>query len=253
MFWELINEKETSINETISVDNDLFEPDLISKIYVPISLIPIVCSFSVITNLLNIAVFLHPKMKDATFKYMLMISVSNCLYAGLLSYGYVIYCNDCSLNSTYGTLLFKILVEYFFTSCLAMFSILVEIVISIHRYCILKNNGMFHSQTSLRWIAICLFVFSILFYLPVVFTYEVKSIEIVRNSSLITYTKVKTEFGRTSIGQSLPIIQSLVRIFLSTIVLSIVNIANIIEFRKRFKKKLELKLKKLVAEEQSSK
>ena len=255
MFLELLKEKETLINQTMIIDdyNDLFETEIFSKNYIPISLIPIVCIFSVTTNLLSIFVFLHSKMKDPTFKYMLLISISNCLYAGLLSYSYVVYCNECSLNKSYVTLVFKIFIEYFFTSCLAMFSIFVEIVISIHRYFVLKNNNRFASHAPLRWIVPIFFLISVALYFPVIFTYEIKLNEIKNHSGSTTYMKVKTDFGQTALGKWMPIMQSLLRIFLSTIVLSLVNIVNIIEFRKRFKKKLQLKLKRLAAEQQSSK
>ena len=42
--------------------------------YLPL---PLVCLFGIITNSLNIAVFLNPKMKDSSFKYMLIISISD--------------------------------------------------------------------------------------------------------------------------------------------------------------------------------
>lgn len=248
MIWEIINQKYKYSNTTTVLDNDLLDPVEYTDIL--LILIPIVCLFSVITNGLNILVFLHSKMKDSTFKYMLAISVSNLLYAGLLSYGYIVYCEDCSLSKSYGTQLFKIWIEYYFTSCLAFFSILIEIVISIHRYFLLKNNNNFLSKTSFKWITPMLLLISLLFYIPVIFTYEIVPVQL---NDTIIYSKVRTSFGRTNMGRSFPIIQSLTRIFLSTFILSVVNVANIIGFRQRFKKKIQLKLKNLVAEEQSGK
>ena len=192
------------MNETLIIDglaeNDLF--DSVSTLASSSSstlmnilaiLIPIVSLFGVLTNSLNTAVFLNSKMKDPTFKYMLAISVSNLFYTGLLSYGYLSYCDDCQLSKAYSTQLYKVIVDYFFCSALTMFSILIEILMSIHRYFMLKNNVNCMGIMSYKWIMPLLFFVSVSIYVPVLFTFEVASIE--SSPANETYDKVPTEFG----------------------------------------------------------
>jgi len=164
-------------------------------------LIPVISLFGVITNGLNICVFLNPKMKDPTFKYMLAISVSNLFYTGLLSYGYLSYCDECNLSHAYSTQLFKILVDYFICSALALFNIFIEILISFHRYFMLKNNENVMEITKYKLMMPALLLISIIIYVPVLFTYEIVLVSIDSNMNatsppfLNKYTKYPTEFG----------------------------------------------------------
>lgn len=51
--------------------------DTQATLLLPYLPLPLVCLIGVITNALNIVVFLNPKMKDISFKYMLAISVAD--------------------------------------------------------------------------------------------------------------------------------------------------------------------------------
>ena len=66
-----------TIIEDVTVKNKTdFKFDSYSTLlqYLPL---PLVCLFGVFANILNIIVFLNPKMKDISFKYMLVISISD--------------------------------------------------------------------------------------------------------------------------------------------------------------------------------
>lgn len=221
-----------------TIENDLFESLDSQHLNMPLIIIPLVSIFSMSTNLLNIIVFLHPKMKDTSFKYMLAISCSNFLYVSLGLYGYALYCEQCPINKAYVTQLFKIIIEYFIASCFGLFSILIEIIISVHRYCVLENkNNLINKQLAFKYVVPILFSITIVIYVPVLFTYEIVSIN---NDN---YSKQKTEFGQTLVGRSMPILQSIIRIFLSSIVLLVLNIGNLIQFRKRFQTKYNFRVK----------
>ena len=58
------------------------EQDFISGTY-PYLIFPLLCIIAVITNSLNVGVFINPKMKDTSFKYSLCISISEVFYAGI--------------------------------------------------------------------------------------------------------------------------------------------------------------------------
>ena len=97
-------------------------------------LIPAICIFGFVTNLLNIAVLLNPKMKDISFKYILATSLSDLLYLTLSGYSFVELCSDCPLNNSYFTQIYIIFIDSFFTSCLAIFCIFVDIFLSLILY-----------------------------------------------------------------------------------------------------------------------
>ena len=74
-------EVDSILNTTIT--NSTITINTYSKLlpYLPL---PFVCLFGIITNSLNIAVFANSKMKDLSFKYMLIISICDlgnyCFY-----------------------------------------------------------------------------------------------------------------------------------------------------------------------------
>ena len=100
--------------------------------------IPLICLFGILTNILNIAVFLHPKMKDVSFKYMLALAVSDVLYLSFLSASFIIYCKNCVASQTVGYVIYFIVIFYYLTGSLALFDILIENFLSIQRYLLIQ-------------------------------------------------------------------------------------------------------------------
>ena len=240
IFWNVINEQ-TFLNATQVASKTRSSQNCSILI-----LIPIVCTFGIITNGLNISVFLHSKMKDISFKYMLAISASNVLYNFLLLYGYIIYCEDCDLNKSFGTQVFKIIVNNHLASCLAIFSNLIEIYLSLQRYFILKNKKTLQA-ISFKQVLLLLSLISLVYYIPALFCYDIVKKEIYSfNQTLANSTIYATElnvFSRSLFGKSLTISLLSLRIFLSSVLLSLINISNAVMFRHRFHTRAVLKLR----------
>ena len=95
---------------------------------------PMICIFGMITNLLNILVFLNPSMKDPSFKCMLMISISDFFYLGINSYWFTFYCGDFYLNRYYSAQIYNIYLIEYFERYLAFYS---EIFLTGGRYAVL--------------------------------------------------------------------------------------------------------------------
>lgn len=224
-----------SANGTNS-SNTLFSIDIFFLL--PIGFI---CILGVTFNSLNITVFLNPKMKDPTFKYMLAMSISNLFYNGFLSYGIALYCSECSISKTYGTQVFVIFIDHYLTSCLAIFSNLVEIILSLQRYFILTNN-IYSKNISYRWAISIIAFISFVFYLPSLFSDKIaETVYFNNNNTTIYYTVVPSEFGKSTTAVHIGIAWSVIRIILSSIILSSINILNVIEFRKLYKKRIKLR------------
>ena len=184
----------------------------------------------------NIAVFTMSKMKDSSFKYMLATSVSDFFYSIFELVYFLILCDDCKLKTKYFSQIYKFLIDDYFTSSLAIFCILVDIVLSIQRYFILINKP-FVQKSLHKWVLLFLFVIAIIYYLPVLF---IKKIILVlnlttnRNETVNEYDLVSNDIGKSLFGKITPIVLLLIRMLLSTVLLVFINFLNAFEFRKRF-------------------
>ena len=126
----------------------------------PLLFIPSIC--------VNITVFLNSEMKDFSFKYMLASSFADFLYLGLSTFSFIGLCNDCALHNNFLTQVYQIWIGDYLTSCLAIFSIFVEITLSVNRYLILKNRKNIKKINHVL-VIFFLFLLSLGYYLPILF------------------------------------------------------------------------------------
>ena len=196
---------------------------------------PIICLFGMITNILNIIIFLNSQMKDSSFKYMLAISISDLFYLSILSYQFIGYCDECSFNRNYLLQIYTFVFDQYLSRCLAIFNILAEIFLSIQRYTVLINR-QYLRQTTHKWLIISLFVISLLFYMPLLFFKQIIEIKNSLNfTSDVSGSSLQyNQLGESYIGEIIPIILTSIRIFLGTFILTAINILNATELRRRF-------------------
>ena len=202
-------------------------------------LIPAICIFGILTNLLNILVFLNAKMKDISFKYLLVTSISDLFYLVILSYSFIDLCTDCPLNNTYFTKFYDIFLFHYVAASLAIFCILTEIFLSLIRLSVLKKNNYLLSINYFKILAF-LFLISFIFYSPLTLFKQIIPIIINKNNSnnstndYIEYTEVKTQLGSSSFGTITTIVLQSIRMILAMIILTSINIMIVIEYRKRY-------------------
>ena len=161
----------------------------------------------------------------------------------------VLFCEDCSLNKTYGSQLYRIFIYYYLTSSLAIFSHFCEVFVSLHRYFILKNIK-YLEIISFKFIIIILVFLSLVIYLPELFSYKIQLVETYLNETILIdleYKTIDTSFGISKFCNILLTVISLFRIFISTILLSLINIGNVYQFNKRYKKRIIVKFKQKTA------
>lgn len=100
-----------------------------------VELLPLICMFGVLTNLINIIVFCQPKLSDRSFKYMLSNSINDSIYLGLYLFNYyVLDAGGSGVTGNYSGQLFFRLVDDHFSKVFAFFSILNDIFLSTERY-----------------------------------------------------------------------------------------------------------------------
>ncbi len=207
-------------------------------------ILPIICLFGFFTNLINIIVFLNPKMKDISFKYLLATSVSDLFYLFLLSYSFIVQCADCPLHNTYFTQFYDFVIFHYINASLAIFCIFTDIVLSLLRYSILKNKFFFLQSLKYYKVIGFLFLLSFIYYSPLLFFKKIiqnnnqnqnnYSNETLISKDYIEYSEVNNSIGSSIYGQITPIILQSIRIILAMFVLTGINIINVIEFRKRY-------------------
>jgi hypothetical protein len=212
-------------------------------------ILPIICLFGFFTNLINIIVFLNPKMKDISFKYLLSTSVSDLFYLFLLSYSFIVQCSDCPLHNTYFTQFYDFVIFHYINASLAIFCIFTDIVLSLLRYSILKNKFFFLQSLKYYKVIGFLFLLSFIYYSPLLFFKKIiqnnnqnqnnYSNETLISKDYIEYSEVNNSIGSSIYGQITPIILQSIRIILAMFVLTGINIINVIEFRKRYSNRSE--------------
>jgi hypothetical protein len=121
--------------------------------------------------------------------------------------------------------------------------------LSLIRYSILKNKKYFQSINIYLVIA-SLFFISLIYYSPVLFFSEIvpmiqqdinSNITVIENNNdYIEYKVIKTSVGVSLYGKVTPIILSVIRLILAIIIQGSINILNVIEFRKRYSKRIRI-------------
>jgi hypothetical protein len=134
---------------------------------------PIVCFISIIFNLLGINVFIKLKKTNRLYEYLYYKSIVNLTYLIINLLSFTFKCGSfCELENIYLTKLYQLYVYEYFSSSLYMLEILIEISISLNRYLKIKNNRFF-KNVKVKMVIIAEFLFSILFYIPLISCYTI--------------------------------------------------------------------------------
>jgi hypothetical protein len=201
----------------------------------------IVTAFSILTNFVNIIVFVNPKLKDPSYSYMLTIAISNFLYS-IFTHIYVVtfYCLACATYNTYFSSLFSIYFGNYAAAALGLFRITIECMLSLNTLCILTNRTWLttFSQNSLKFfILISLFLISsAVLYSFVPFGHYIGTY--VDSKGNTRYTDSFSSFISSPFSTNMSIAVGSLRILLIVLVECPLNILNVIEFRKRYGAKI---------------
>jgi hypothetical protein len=190
--------------------------------------------FGVITNLINIIIFSNKKFRDKTFTYLLYHSISEFVYLSLVCVTTIPYCASYCSDLFKSSLLSKLIILYidsYFTSCLAIFAIFIEITISFQRYLVVSNStfcGLIKNGSPHK-ISIFLFIISIVYYLPVLIFFRIKHSTLSSDVyELVQLSSIHSYFSYMAI---------IIRGPICTLLLTIINFSTLVKFRKQMKKK----------------
>jgi hypothetical protein len=195
----------------------------------------------VLTNSIDISVFLNSRLKEASYRFMLSTSITNVFYL-LLAFPdiYLSDCLDLKSSQTYFAAFFQIAIDTYLTSCLAIFRILVDVTLSLHTFRILINKNWF-DQISNKHVLVILFATSLLYFAQEPFAYAILEVVNGPNNTNHVHLALPNDFGNSLTYKWISILQYSNRIFMAVVVLTIVNVLNVFEFKKRFRLKINKK------------
>ena len=193
------------------------------------------CSFGILTNALNIFVFVNARLKEQIFKYMLTMSIIDLFYCILAITESFVLCHSCSFyNTIYRQICFIYILQYF-QSCLAIMNIFIELIISMERYMIVRNSKYLHSISAKIVLSTLCFI-SLCYYLPVLYVLDIRL-----ESESDVYSTSNTEFGNTRSGMVIMLLLQLVRILLTILFLPILSVLTVVMMRRNFNKRGQLR------------
>lgn len=216
----------TEVPSTLSTSHiaDLF------NVYI----LPPICLAGVLLNLLSSIVSFHFR-HNRIFFYMLISSFSDMTFLFINFFLIIIRCGSlCPIGYTYASKVYEIFIYLYIGSTLLMFSSLLEILVLIHQYAIIKQIDPIKSINK-YYILTLLAIVSLGLNTPVF---------IIRKIGINAYSNHVVElndFGRSDTGRYVSIIYGLVRGLLLMIFLFIPNVMLSIEFRKYVAKKRRIK------------
>ena len=203
---------------------------------------PIISTYDIIINIINIIIFSKKSLKDIIFKYYRINAISNILYLLIIFFFFVIRCGMyCSFTNTYPAQIFNYVFFTYIKGIFAIFSICIQITLSIYRLLIVCNRNTDFLKNKMNTIIISLIIFSAVFYLPNLFTKTIlataKNVTTINSSNetsfdtIYTYTTVNNSIGNSDIGKLLIVITTIIRSFISLAVIITIDIITLIRLK----------------------
>lgn len=201
----------------------------------------VICTLGVFTNAINVTIFVNARLRDSRYRLMMLKSLSNLVYLLLTALTQLFtYCVNCSTSQLYFSVLFTIAISLYFLSCLAIFRILLEILISLNTLCTLSNRPWFVS-ISYKMLASSAFLISLVYYAHKPFGYYIAStpaaVSHLKHTNItdgVVYFRATTSFGLSSTYTALSMTQQFLRVFLIVFVLTTINVCNVLAFKRWF-------------------
>ena len=150
--------------------------------------LPLVSFGVFILNLINTIVLLKITTKNLLYKYMLSNSYANLAYSFICSFVFLMRCGKyCTISEAFLTKVYELYFFIYFSSVLAIFNILIEIIIAYYRYSIVANKSI-SRFASIKKILIILFALSAIYYLPFTIWRKISKKEVISLNSHSNHT-----------------------------------------------------------------
>jgi len=200
-------------------------------------LVPVICTYGIISNIINIIIFSKKSMNDIIFKYYKINAISNICYLSIVFFLFVARCGIyCQLSKTYPAQLYLYVFYTYIKGIFAILSICIQITISLYRLLIVCNKKIDLLKTKLITIIISMLIFSAVFYSPILFTKTLqttaKNISS-NNTTIYTYSMVNNYIGNSNLGKWLIILVTVIRGFIALTLIIGIDISTLIKLKLR--------------------
>jgi hypothetical protein len=199
-------------------------------------IVPIECTYGIITNIINIIIFSKKSLKDIIFKYYRINAISNICYLLIVFFLFVARCGVyCTFSKSYPAQLYLYVFYTYIKGIFAILSICLQITVSIYRLLIVCNKNTDFLKRKLNIIIISLIIFSAVFYSPILFTKTLQTTakNISSNKTIYTYSMVNNYIGNMSIGKWSIIMVTVLRGFISLALIIIIDFTTLIKIKLR--------------------
>ena len=205
--------------------------------------LPIICLISFMANFLSSVVFF--KMRTLPFiiyKYMLAKSVIVCMYLSIVIFVFLIKCNQTcrTIKSNYYFDIvarsYELYLFNYLSSCLGLLDLLVEVVISFERLCIILN---WNYLRKVNVVMVILTSLSLIFYLPNLIFFGIKQTN--SSSTAFKVTMIKSmDYG--FFYEAFTFSALAIRGLLILSIMVIINLINFFSFNNRMHLKRSLSI-----------
>lgn len=205
----------------------------------------------IVTSVINTLIFSKQDIliRSHLFRFVQVMSIVDLIYLSelMLSTIFWVLCGSsstkCGSQSQYAALIIYWITFDYASSALAVTNIIIEMILTIHRLCLIKSSTFVSKSWQIKLILPLILIAAHVYYLPVFALTRIDSYQVVVANSTIQITEyhtVKSDFSKTRFGLSIPIVLSLVRFVVCGPVLLVLNSITACALRSFIKKKEKL-------------
>ena len=216
---------------------------LATKAFVWTYMIPVLCVLGLLTNSINALVFSQrKKLKNSIYRYFIWHSIADLVYLSLCFVRFILHLERFKyLQASFYFLLYEFVVYVYFTSCLAILMILIELLIAAKRLLIVTNINLTF-KLKFRTIVVVFSVLSCLAFTPLLLAFRLTCQDV----DCVKWTVVSINSSHSQALRNAYFSASIFRGFVAPFLLLAINIALSVKFRKLCQKKNYLTSTKLV-------
>nr|QVK45847.1 G protein-coupled receptor [Proales similis] len=199
----------------------------------------VVCLIGSLANLTNVFVFLGPRLHQPNYKLLMFHSINNFSYLILCILSDLMPCaGDCM--SLHPLNLIRFLIDNYFTSSMAIFNISMQIFLSLQRLSLITNRLRLR-KFAVHQVLLMVTVISYIYYAP---SLVVTIIDWKKQCDLTEENRAAHEPRRIEedpVTKWIPVASTMFRLFLATVVLSLLNFFTLFKIRQNFNRKFKPK------------
>jgi hypothetical protein len=219
-------------NPTASIDPFFLIANLLT--------LPSIAAFGFCTNVVCLAVLLHPSLKGDTYKLLVSKTVAHLLCEIALSMSPYVQCSICPASRSLGAQIYMVYILIFMANSASFYAALIEMILAYERLFLLKSARYWFARIFAEPTVAALSFISISLNVPYLFAYHV---EWFGPPSSGRFRWWFTAFGVSSTFRIYVIFLNFLQSTLSLVVLIVLNSLVTIEFKKYINRKRQMTIK----------